>query len=548
MGDTWQRPDLDAKVPSSSLAWVADDEARHEFKGQRRDMMEANQKEEDEEDAEEPRRKRLKRESTPRPEDGESTAGLQVGMSVRLLEWEEIAPATSKRRSRVEATGYVDGKLVEFLPTRDDLPARWRVEFSDSDREDLDLEEDEANEATLAHKRGLYEMSYSSLIPKYVAAGVNFVRDGKKDKMFEKIPPEFKNVKDFFEHVDIFVGDYYGRGKFYWHTSVQTSHYTTSCREPMVVVLPKVTTGKHRDRKCIWVTSWKGSVYTKKDGWKIYPAHRTARVMGEAADNLLCPRSVLFAAILWPTWYEFVEPTKEMEKSPNYRKIMKQNQGVATHILGEAVMPRVARAIMDAAASAQGGNIETLVDMFCCGGGFSIGAVEAVGSSLKHVIGIDCDPIVLANFAQNMPIALRRERNQTCDVKALQQKAPTTFAALKVIHQPESGTHLHFSPPCQSFVNSKGGKSDMERVFRNVVKPCLKIMMTAAAKGATCSLEEHKNVAKHVLDWLSDTSQASARKALYVYQSTARDYGSPTNRVRCIITTFALEGERRLEP
>ena len=47
--------------------------------------------------------------------------------------------------------------------------------------------------------------------------------------------------------------------------------------------------------------------------------------------------------------------------------------------------------------------------------------------------------------------------------------------------------------------------------------------------------------------WLEE-QPVEVRALLYVYRLTARDYGSPTTRVRCVITTFELKREHDLNP
>ena len=43
-------------------------------------------------------------------------------------------------------------------------------------------------------------------------------------------------------------------------------------------------------------------------------------------------------------------------------------------------------------------------------------------------------------------------------------------------------------------------------------------------------------------------SQPEEVRALFhVYKVTARDYGSPTTRERCVVTTYPLEGETDLK-
>ena len=59
------------------------------------------------------------------------------------------------------------------------------------------------------------------------------------------------------------------------------------------------------------------------------------------------------------------------------------------------------------------------------------------------------------------------------------------------------------------------------------------------------SFEEHRDAYSRVLSWL-DTRSAGERQLLFVYKMTARDYGSPTGRERCIVSSFALAGETNI--
>ena len=52
---------------------------------------------------------------------------------------------------------------------------------------------------------------------------------------------------------------------------------------------------------------------------------------------------------------------------------------------------------------------------------------------------------------------------------------------------------------------------------------------------------------RSALDWLAEQDEAT-RSLLFVYSVTARDYGSPTTRERCVVTSFALEGEEDVNP
>ena len=57
----------------------------------------------------------------------------------------------------------------------------------------------------------------------------------------------------------------------------------------------------------------------------------------------------------------------------------------------------------------------------------------------------------------------------------------------------------------------------------------------------------HARQVDELLDWLAEQDEAT-RSLLFVYSVTARDYGSPTTRERCVVTSFALEGEEDVNP
>ena len=72
--------------------------------------------------------------------------------------------------------------------------------------------------------------------------------------------------------------------------------------------------------------------------------------------------------------------------------------------------------------------------------------------------------------------------------------------------------------------------------------PFFALMLAAHKSGCTCSFEEHADVKALALKWLA--ARTADEQAIFkVYQVTARDYGSPTGRERCVVTTFALPGE-----
>ena len=192
-------------------------------------------------------------------------------------------------------------------------------------------------------------------------------------------------------------------------------------------------------------------------------------------------------------------------------------------------------------APAAAGPISSLLDICCCGGGFSLGAAEALGEGLAHVAGVDHDRMALRNFGHNLARLLPK-----ATVEMLEVGAPSSLAGLRALVPTRTvgrGTHVHVSPPCQKLVNAT---PKVRASFKRELGPYLRLLCDAAAAGCTCSLEEHKDVHKVALDWLAAQPDAADRRALHVYQVTARDYGSPTTRLRCVITTFPLAGETDL--
>ena len=294
-----------------------------------------------------------------------------------------------------------------------------------------------------------------------------------------------------------------------------------------MVVVPK----QDEPRPFIRCNSWKDSPHVKDAGWPVAHTQSTTIVKsGTVSGGMRRIQSIMMAAIRWPKWYEFIRPR---EDDPNWNKVVGQNDGVVTHLLGEAVMPAMARQIMLCAATAAVGPITKLVDLYCCGGGFSLGAAEAV-LGLEHVDGVDLDIMVLRNYRHNIAKAL-----PTAKVTGHEKRAPTSLAELRKLlgRKLGQGTHIHASPPCQAFVNGN-------RKEKVNLAPSFALMVAACKAGCTASFEEHRDAAKMALEWLEIQSQDD-QALLYVYSVTARDYGSPTARDRCIVTTFPLVGEKR---
>ena len=158
---------------------------------------------------------------------------------------------------------------------------------------------------------------------------------------------------------------------------------------------------------------------------------------------------------------------------------------------------------------------------------------------MRSTIGSTSTPSTLRNYAHNLKRTLPR-----ATVTAHEAPAPSTFAALSSLlaRRPRPGTHVHASPPCQAFVNNSGGSKGKPQLG-----PVFELMVAVCRAGGTASFEEHVDCKRVALEWLATQPEAT-RKLVYVYEVTARDYGSPTGRERCVATTFPLEGETRLRP
>ena len=463
-----------------------------------------------------------------------------IGRSVRRLEY---LPDTARAGQLRSGLTYVDGVITKWVPAGEEEgePALWRMQHADGDEEDL--EEFEASEALLAYDRNHYSVTFHELIKEYVDAGVRILQpDGKTVKIEKEALPCNMSAEKYFEGIDLYVGNFYGHNNTIMDLArAHAPHKTTCCREPMVVVLPR----SEQPRALLRQTGFRDCKNpTRKVGWpKEHPSWRSVQSSGEVNQHYVCSRAVLLAALRWPTWYEFIESTEDDSELDNYNLIERQNQGVVTHMLGEAVMPELARVVMHAANASSAG-VTSLFDLFCCGGGFSLGASEAL-PDLEYVDGVDKDRIVLRNYAHNVPKAFAKAK-----VEAHERAAPISLKELRSLAQGKGrkklgvGTHVHLSPPCQRFVNSK--PSERRQAMREMA-PYLQLMVDGVREGMTCSLEEHKDVRNVALDWLAEQDEAT-RSLLFVYSVTARDYGSPTTRERCVVTSFALEGEEDVNP
>ena len=431
------------------------------------------------------------------------------------------------------ARSVINGHITKWLPAAgEDEPALWHLTHDDGDEEDL--EECEAVEAMNAFDRDLWGRTYADLITEYVGLGVRYL-DSDADteggepavRIEHEALPDGETAESYFAERDVYVGNMYGHvGQRMYLASSHGRHFTTSCRDPFVVVLPKQGADARDHLRC---NGWTNCSHVHDSGWpSSHPAAVSILRSGQVSGGMVRTKAVMFAALRWPQWYEFIPPH---EDDWNFVKVVGQNDGVVTHMLGEAVMPAMAKAIMQCAAASAASPIVELVDLFCCGGGFSLGAAAAL-PLLRRVDGVDLDGIVLRNYAHNMPKAWADATICTHECKV-----PTTLKGLSTLlgRSVGSGTHVHASPPCQGFVNGK--ELDLG--------PYLELLLDAVHAGCTCSFEEHRDAYSRVLSWL-DTRSAGERQLLFVYKMTARDYGSPTGRERCIVSSFALAGETNI--
>ena len=346
----------------------------------------------------------------------------------------------------------------------------------------------------------------ANILQKYVDAGVKIVLpDGRDIVLREAVP-----YKNYFQRTHIFIGSSYGHERYrYISTWDNAAWPSMSRRLPYVLV-----TNMSRAKKWALYTRNKSSELVMESGWP-KPRSRGKKLMRSLA--------VVPASIHWPLWYRFFT-------SPQHSSLTKQMNFVAG-IVGNAVAPCMARYIMKHVPACN-----TLVDIFCGGGGFSLGAAQAC-KRLKHMIGVDIDPLLKQSYVKNMSTFPKR----SIKVKMLACKAPTNIRGLLGMlnkkfskkHANLRGFHIHQSPPCQDFV-LRGGNSTTD------LTPYLNIMKHAAQMGATCSMEENKAAASRVLEWRSKQKK-SVRDTFHVYVLNAHNYGCPSNRVRCIVTTFPLK-------
>ena len=474
-----------------------------------------------------------------------SSAAIEPPAQTEPAPWEEEGHPWIGRRVR-RTCGWklhgkeerlievADGTITKWLPAGDGPyePALWHMCHDDGDEEDL--EECEASEALLAMERGVYEKTYSDLIREYVEAGVNYVEEGGRVQPVYEALPTKETAESYFGSRDVYIGNMYGHvdSKMYLATN-HGRHMTTSCRDPFLAVVPK----QENPRPFIRCQGWTNCTHVKDDGWPTrHPAAASIVAKGAVSGGMVRSQAIMFAAVRWPKWYEFIPPQRS---DWNWDKVVKQNDGVVTHILGESVMPAMATSIMEQAAASlvkEGCTpITELVDLFCCGGGFSLGAAAAL-PSVQHVHGVDVDGMVLRNYAHNIAKAWPGAK-----VQVHERKAPTSCAALCKMLKRRSlgeGIHIHASPPCQAFVNTcSETPTDLSMYFQ--------MLVDARKAGCTVSFEEHAHAHKQAVSWLKRQS-VEDQKVLYVYKVTARDYGSPTGRERCVVTSFPLIGETRL--
>ena len=326
--------------------------------------------------------------------------------------------------------------------------------------------------------------------------------DGRAIVLKEAIPH-----KNYFQYTHCFIGPTYG------HTcrryiSIWDSAAWPSVTRRLSYVL--VTNMPPEKKWATYTKTKKKSTVALKTGWPD----------PKPGVKLIRSLAVSLASLNWPVWYRFYMSRKH---SSLVRKM-----NFICGIVGNAIAPCMAKYVMRHVP-----RCHTLVDLFCGGGGFSLGAARAC-RRLKRAIGVDIDPLVQRSYAKNMSTFPKR----SIDAKMLVRKAPTNIdGVLRILGEKDSanlrGYHIHQSPPCQSFV-MHGRNAAINLV------PHLQIMHRAAQMGATCSMEENKAAASRVLEWRSKQNK-EIRDMFHVYIMNAHDYGAPANRVRCIVTTFPLK-------
>ena len=502
----------------------------HELEREEEEEVEDHDIMEEEEPAEEEPQHEEEGEETeeePEREDGHDWIGERVRTLVR--------PTTSRASEGWRPERFVDGTVTSWKPAGRERPAWWHVVHDDGNEEDVG--EADLREAIRFWRNRAFSTTFHELITSYVQSGVREVDGESVLHVNHERLPEGMAAEVYFASRDVYVGNAYGHlnSKMYLASSLG-SHMTISRREPFVCVLPKMEKPRAILRLVKYTDS--GAIsHAKVHGWPMeHPATTSISQSGDVKGRCIRSRAVVLAGLLWPKTYEFVLERETLDDADDVREVRK-NDGVVAHIVGNAVAPVLAAAVMRAAAAASPVPITSLVDLCCGGGGFSWGAAEAL-PSLRAVDGVDNSGVVLRNFVHNLSQLL----GAMALVAGHQQRAPFDMERLgALLGRPLGpGLHLHMSPPCQGFVHASaknGGKFN--------IRPCLKLMLAAAIAGCTCTMEENKDATELALRWLQ--AQAAADRArFYVYKVDALDYGCPAARLRLLVTTFPLSFEVNL--
>lgn len=159
-----------------------------------------------------------------------------------------------------------------------------------------------------------------------------------------------------------------------------------------------------------------------------------------------------------------------------------------------------------------------VVDAFCGTGGFSAGAVAA---GCEVVLGIDSCEIPLRLWKTNIPTG-----RSVC----------ASIGSGDAVDWPEAADdlHVHFSPACTDLSQARTGGASKKSVENalEMVRWCLRLVI---AKGYTSfSLE---NVAAPSVRAAVDEIVRAHPDSLASVVLDAADFGTPSNRVRLIVST-----------
>lgn len=247
-------------------------------------------------------------------------------------------------------------------------------------------------------------------------------------------------VDDYFDQVDLWVGQWNGSGKRCMLLAsalerevrgIRSGHYTqcTSCDHTFVLVRRRC----QNPQEMIDLSRVMQVVDATQDGW---PQLDSLDGHGRMVRSLATPR----AALLWPISYNFI--------TDDSRSLL----NLVTHINGNSVAPALAAAIARAAAKdheKRNSSLAHLLDGYCGGGGFSIGAIPEL-PNVRHVELYDNDEGVRACCVANVQLLM--EDRQSPIVTSYPDNAPRSFNELcKLIGvDTYDGWHIHISPPCAS--------------------------------------------------------------------------------------------------